>query len=120
MPRKKRPKATRAPRRWQRIPLAIPTFARGHDENGRNFLEFASALNISGGGVLLALRHKPSQNQPLFLEIPAPKAEVEGLPTHVRDLKGHVVYVIGMDGFQLAGVEFTPPVTEPDTQPGRP
>ncbi len=45
-------------RAWVRLPLAIPVFVRSHDENGKDFLEFATALNISAGGALVAV-HRP-------------------------------------------------------------
>jgi hypothetical protein len=35
--------------------LAIPVFVRSRDEKGREFLEFATALNISAGGMLVAV-----------------------------------------------------------------
>ena len=43
-------------RRWQRLPLAIPVFIRCQDENGKDILEFATALNVSAGGMLVAVR----------------------------------------------------------------
>ena len=37
-------------RAWVRLPLAIPVFVRSRDQNGKDFLEFATAVNISAGG----------------------------------------------------------------------
>jgi hypothetical protein len=43
-------------RKWPRLPLAIPVFVRSRDDNGKELLEFATALNVSAGGMLLAVR----------------------------------------------------------------
>src|ERR1022692_1621808 len=41
-------------RDWDRLPISIPFFVRGSDADGEEFLEFATALNLSAGGLLLA------------------------------------------------------------------
>jgi len=43
-------------RGWDRLPISIPFFIRGTKSNGEAFLEFATALNLSAGGLLLASR----------------------------------------------------------------
>lgn len=43
-------------RGWERLPISIPFFVRGSTASGEEFLEFATALNLSAGGVLLATR----------------------------------------------------------------
>ena len=43
-------------RGWERLPISIPFFVRGSTAAGEEFLEFATALNLSAGGVLLATR----------------------------------------------------------------
>ena len=43
-------------RKWARLPLAIPVFVRSRDGKGKEFLEFATALNVSAGGMLVAIR----------------------------------------------------------------
>ena len=42
-------------RKWARLPLAIPVFVRSRDRKGKEFLEFATALNVSAGGMLQEL-----------------------------------------------------------------
>ena len=58
-------------RQWMRIPLTIPLFVRGTDEQGKAFLEFTCALNFSAGGALLALRQHLSRHAQVSLEIPS-------------------------------------------------
>jgi hypothetical protein len=41
-------------RKWPRLPLAIPIFVRSREDNGKETLEFATALNVSAGGALVA------------------------------------------------------------------
>ena len=57
-------------RSWPRLPLAIPVFVRSRDDDGTEFLEFATALNISACGVLVAVRRSLPLSARLSLEIP--------------------------------------------------
>jgi hypothetical protein len=58
-------------RKWQRLPIAVPVFVRGVDAQGKQFIEFASALNISAGGMLVAARRFLPSLTGLLLEIPS-------------------------------------------------
>lgn len=58
-------------RSWQRLPIAVPVFVRGVDPQGKPFIEFASALNISAGGMLVAARRFLPSLTGLLLEIPS-------------------------------------------------
>ena len=58
-------------RRWQRIPLAFPVFVHGTDQDGRNTLEFGTAVNVSAGGVLVALKRLPA-SKTVMVEMPVP------------------------------------------------
>ena len=51
------------------MPLAIPVFVRSRDEKGKEFLEFATALNVSAGGVLVAVRRSLPLAAQVLLEI---------------------------------------------------
>jgi hypothetical protein len=58
-------------RRWQRIPLAFPVFVHSRDTEGRAILEFGTAVNVSAGGVLVALKKVPLDKH-VLLEMPIP------------------------------------------------
>lgn len=58
-------------RTWQRLPIAVPVFVRGVDTQGRPFIEFASALNIGAGGMLVAARRFLPSLTGLSVEIPS-------------------------------------------------
>ena len=91
-PRRKR--GTKERRLSQRLPLAIPIFVRGVDEYGKQFLEFTTTLNISGSGVLLAMRRFLPRASKILLEIPAaPLPKVATAPQFVRNLPAHIVRV---------------------------
>ena len=63
--------------------LAIPVFVRSRDDKGKEFLEFATALNIGGGGALIALRRALPQSARVLLEIPsAPLAASASYQNH--------------------------------------
>ncbi len=94
-------------RQWQRIPLAIPVFIRGVDLQGNEFLEFATALNISAGGALVATRRQLPRSSRLSLEIPvAPVPRAISLPKAARKLRATLVRVNSEEGFQLWGLKF--------------
>ena len=98
----------------ERIPLAIPTFVRGVDEYGQEFVEFTTALNISGGGALLVMRRHLPPSSEVFLEIPAaPCPPLKMHPPSVRSLRARVVRVTHLDRANVLGLEFTHPVLSP-------
>ncbi|MGA8152632.1 MAG: PilZ domain-containing protein [Terriglobales bacterium] len=95
-------------RRWARLPLAIPVFVRTKDENGKESLEFATALNVSAGGALLAVKRSLPLSSPVLLEIPsAPLVSTADLPTAARNLRARSVWTTHADGYQLAGLKFS-------------
>jgi len=100
-------RAGRDSRKWQRIPLAIPVFIRGVDTEGKEFLEFATALNISAGGALVATRRQIPRCARLSIEIPvAPVPRAVALPKSVRRLRAKLVRVTLAESYQLWGLKF--------------
>ncbi len=98
-------------RRWERLPLAIPVFAKGADDTGREFTDFTSLLNISAGGAMMATRRPLSPSCRLILEIPfAPVAEPGIGKDSVRILGARIVRVTTAERCQLCGLEFTRPL----------
>lgn len=98
----------------ERIPLAIPTFVRGVDEYGQEFVEFTTALNISGGGALLVMRRHLPPSSEVFLEIPAaPCPPLKMHPQPVRSMRARVVRVTHLERANVLGLEFTHPVLSP-------
>jgi hypothetical protein len=98
-------------RKYQRVPLAVPIFVRGMDSEGKEFVEFATALNISAGGALLAIRRYLPQFAVISLEIPsAPLPRTAVLPRAVRRLQARLLRATTMDGYQLWGMKFSTPL----------
>ena len=98
-------------RRHQRLPLSIPVFVRGMDQEGKEFLEFATALNISAGGILLATRRSLPKAANLSLEIPvAPLAPAASSTQSVRSLKARLVRITHGERCHLMGLKFTRPL----------
>jgi hypothetical protein len=98
-------------RKNERVPLAVPVFVRGKDSEGKEFLEFATALNVSAGGALLATKRPLPLFTTIALEVPAapiPRAKV--LPRSVRHLKARLLRVAIADGYQLWGLKFSSPL----------
>jgi c-di-GMP-binding flagellar brake protein YcgR len=98
-------------RRWPRLPLAIPVFVRSRAESDKEFLEFATALNVSAGGMLLAVRRSIPSAAQVSLEIPsAPLAALAALPTVNRNLRAKVLRMQHGEGYNLLGLKFSRPL----------
>jgi hypothetical protein len=99
-------------RRWPRLPLAIPVFVRSRAESDKEFLEFATALNVSAGGMLVAVRRSIPSAAQISLEIPsAPLAALAAaLPTVIRCLRAKVLRTHHGEGFNLVGLKFSRPL----------
>jgi hypothetical protein len=106
-------------RAWPRLPLPIPVFVRGRDAQGKDFLEFATALNVSAGGMLVAIRRAvPATGQATIqaqvqLDIPnAPVAALALLPGTSRTFRAKAVRSIPADGYYLLGLKFARPLVK--------
>ena len=103
--------AQRERRKWPRLPLAIPVFVRSRDDKGKEFLEFATALNVSAGGMLLAVRRSLSVAAVVHLEIPsAPLAALASLPKASRNLRAKALRTTQSAGCHLLGLKFARPL----------
>lgn len=98
-------------RKWARLPLAIPVFVRSRDDKGKELLEFATALNVSAGGMLVAVRRVLSSSAQVLLEIPsAPLAALASLPTASRNLRAKALRTTHAEGYHLLGLKFSKPL----------
>jgi len=93
------------------LPLAIPVFVRGQAEADKEFLEFATALNVSAGGMLVAVRRSIPSTAQVLLEIPsAPLAALAALPRVARSLRAKVLRMQHGEGYNLVGIKFSRPL----------
>jgi hypothetical protein len=99
-------------RKFERLPLAIPVFVRGLDPSGQEFIEFATALDISCGGALLAIqRHLPPGSR-IMLEIPSVPNIHQPTPSPKKQqLSARLVRVTNGDHCKLLGLKFSRPLT---------
>lgn len=98
-------------RKWPRLPLAIPVFVRTRDGKGKEFLEFATALNVSAGGMLVAVRRVLPRVAQIKLEIPsAPVSALAMLPTASRTLNARALRTTPAQGYYLLGLKFSRPL----------
>lgn len=98
-------------RKWSRLPLAIPVFVRSLDDKGNESLEFATALNVGAGGMLLGVRRAVKPGAALRIEIPsAPVANMTG-DSVARTLEGRVLRIAPAEGYYLLGIKFLRPLT---------
>jgi hypothetical protein len=94
--------------------LAIPVFVRSSLDQDKEFLEFATALNVSAGGMLVAVRGLLRSSAAISLEIPsAPLAGLAGLPATARTLRAKVLRSEPGGSYNLIGLKFSKPLTGP-------
>ncbi len=104
-------------RRWPRLPLAIPVFVRSRPEQDKEFLEFATALNVSAGGMLVVVRRSLPASVEVSLEIPsAPLAALATLPKAARTLRARVLRTEHSEAYNLVGLKFDRPLVESRTK----
>ena len=105
-------------RKWARLPLAIPVFVRSRDDKGKEILEFATALNVSAGGMLVAIRRMLPARGDLNLEIPsAPVAAM--MPRAARSLRARTLRTTAGQGYYLLGLKFSRPLASSSQSPRR-
>ncbi len=98
-------------RKWTRLPLAIPVFVHSHDGQGKEFVEFATALNVGAGGMLVAMRRAlPATAQMIRLEVIPPVAAQALLPQASLTLRAKVLRTTSASGFYLLGIKFSRPL----------
>ena len=98
-------------RKWPILPLAIPVFVRSRDGKGKEFLEFATALNVSAGGMLVATRRVMPEVAQIRLEIPsAPVAALAQSPRSSRTLRAKALRTTPAEGYYLLGLKFSRPL----------
>ena len=97
-------------RDWDRLPISIPFFVRGGKGGGEEFLEFATALNLSAGGVLLATRRYLEPGTQLSLEVPVALVNKAQLPRSVSLLHATVLRCTADRQYFLLGLRFEEPL----------
>lgn len=97
-------------RKWERLPLSVPFFMRGTKAAGEEFLEFSTALNLSGGGALLAARRYLDPGTNVRLEIPVALANKAQLPRSTSLLNAEVLRCTADRQYFLLGLQFDPPL----------
>jgi hypothetical protein len=97
-------------RGWDRLPISIPFFVRGKNSSGEEFLEFATALNLSAGGVLLAARRYLEPGSEISLEIPVALVNKAQLPRSVSLLQATVLRCTPDRQYFLLGLQFHEPL----------
>lgn len=98
-------------RKWTRLHLAIPVFVRTRDANGKDSLEFATAINISAGGALVVVRRSLPKSAQVSVEIPsAPIGPTDTLKTSSRIMQAKAVWVGHLQDYHLLGLKFARPL----------
>lgn len=109
-------------RGWDRLPISIPFFVRGTKPGGEDFLEFATALNLSAGGLLLATRRYLDPGTLISLEVPVALVNKSQLPKSISQLHAKVLRCTPDRQYFLLGLEFEVPLlsAREGTETGKP
>ncbi len=102
-------------RGWDRLPISIPFFVRGDKADGEEFLEFATALNLSAGGLLLATRRYLEPGTQISLEIPVALLNKAQFPRSVSLLHATVLRCTPDRQYFLLGLRFEEPLLSQQT-----
>jgi len=105
-------------RKWSRLPLAIPVFVRSRDGRGNESLEFATSLNVSAGGMLLAVRRSLPSRRQIHLEIPSAPVAMALIPRISRNLRARALRRTPAEGYYLLGLQFSRPLVGPNSPNG--
>jgi hypothetical protein len=98
-------------RAWDRVPISVPLFVRGVDERGKSFLDLATAVNVSIGGALVAVRRHATIEARITLELPvSPIADFQELTGTARQMAGAIVRIDTGSRFHLWAVRFDKPL----------
>lgn len=97
-------------RRWQRLPIAFPVFVHGTDSDGRSVLEFGTAINVSAGGALIAVKRVPVEKE-IMIEMPVPPSFISHAPATHRMIEGRIVRSHSGEKHTYLGLEFKKPLT---------
>jgi hypothetical protein len=95
-------------------------FVRSRDQEGKEFIEFATAWNVSAGGALIAVRRSLRLSSQVLLEIPSAPAATA--PSRSSRLQAKTKWVSHAEGYHLVGLKFTHPLlnhTSPRSAGGR-
>lgn len=116
----RRPISVAERRDWDRLPISIPFFVRGRKPTGEDFLEFATALNLSAGGVLLATKRYFEPGTQISLEVPIALVNKAQLPHSVSLLHATVLRCTPDRQCFLLGLKFEEPLIAADSTEARP
>jgi hypothetical protein len=101
-------------RKWARLQLSIPVFVRtqdGYEGSKAESLEFATAINISAGGAMVAVRRSLPKFTPVLLEIPSARVgPSDGGLNSPRLIKAKTVWVSHLNDYHLMGLKFARPL----------
>jgi hypothetical protein len=90
-------------------------FVRSKDPGGKELLEFATALNISAGGALLAVRRSLPLSARVLLEIPsAPLVPGPTFPRVSRVLQARTLRITHTDSYHLVAMKFSRSLLSPE------
>jgi hypothetical protein len=86
-------------------------FVRAHGEDGKDFLEFATAVNVSAGGALVVVRRSLPPAARVLLEVPTPPSPaLAARPKSSRVLRARILRVTHAEGYYLMGLKFVRPL----------
>ncbi len=97
----------------ERLPLSIVVFVRGNDEEGTEFVDLATVINLSTTGALVRVQRYAGPNMEVSIEFPGPGVAVcEGVARPTAKA-GWVVRSASSRRGELWGIRFESPFAAP-------
>jgi PilZ domain-containing protein len=92
-------------RKYPRLPISFPLFARGVDASGKPFKVLLTALNVSASGILVLTSSKFDPARHLQIDLPVGVVGQEVRQTS-REVRAEVVRVEQRGRSKLVGLRF--------------
>ena len=105
-----RPTSVPERREWDRLAISSPFFVRGRTATSGEFLKFATALDLSAGGVLLAILRYLEPGTEVSLEIPVALVNKAQLPRSVSLLHATALRCTAARNYFVLGLRFKEPL----------
>jgi hypothetical protein len=101
-------------RQWDRLQIILPMFVRGTDSSDEEFVEMASALEVSAGGALIALARQLVVGSFVAIDIPyAPVLGCRVTQNPAKHLRAEIIRADPADGCYLFALKWSTGIAAP-------
>ncbi len=96
----------RPKRHFHRLPISFPVFIRSVDQFGKPFRELATVLNVSAGGLMLAMSPRRIPDTNVILDMPVGEVLPRTAKASTREIPARIVWSVSHTRCRLLGLKF--------------